>query len=235
MDTLAALALATEQPSMALLDRPPRPREASLISPRMWTNIIGHAIYQLSVMLFTLYFGHRFLGVPRDSLVHRTVVFNSFILMQVWNEFNARKLHEEINVFEGVFRSKGHLAVTAVMVLFQVFAVQIAGHFFGTVPLSLQQWVGCSAIGMFAIPWGIFLRKIPVSEVQLPTGPAVLVDKEFHRFRGVGQDMVHRIRVAKALKHSPRPIPRSRHGSTVSPALSPSANLVRVSSLKKNK
>ena len=39
MDTLAALALATEQPSEKLLDREPSSRDSSLITKRMWINI----------------------------------------------------------------------------------------------------------------------------------------------------------------------------------------------------
>ena len=34
-----------------------------------------------------------------------TMYFNTFILLQIWNEFNARKLHGEKNVFAG-FLSK---------------------------------------------------------------------------------------------------------------------------------
>lgn len=41
MDTFAALALATEPPSLALLDQRPYSREESIITPVMWRNIIG--------------------------------------------------------------------------------------------------------------------------------------------------------------------------------------------------
>lgn len=34
---------------------------------------------------------------------HFTVIFNSFVLMTLFNEFNARKIHGQRNVFEGVF------------------------------------------------------------------------------------------------------------------------------------
>ena len=34
---------------------------------------------------------------------HMTVVFNTFVLMTLFNEINARKLHNERNVFEGLF------------------------------------------------------------------------------------------------------------------------------------
>jgi Ca2+-transporting ATPase len=46
MDTLAALALATERPSDDLIRRYPLDRRAPLISFRMWKMIIGQALFQ---------------------------------------------------------------------------------------------------------------------------------------------------------------------------------------------
>lgn len=45
MDTFAALALATEPPSMALLDRQPVSRFEKIVNAVMWRNIIGQGIY----------------------------------------------------------------------------------------------------------------------------------------------------------------------------------------------
>lgn len=36
---------------------------------------------------------------------HYTIVFNTFVLMQIFNELNARKIHGERNVFDGVFNN----------------------------------------------------------------------------------------------------------------------------------
>jgi P-type Ca2+ transporter type 2B len=57
MDTLASLALATEVPTEELLTRKPYGRTRPLISRTMMKNIIGHAVYQLGVMLFMLFAG----------------------------------------------------------------------------------------------------------------------------------------------------------------------------------
>jgi len=51
MDTMAALALATEPPSRALLNRKPYGQDgANLISPTMWKHVIGQAIFQVSLV-----------------------------------------------------------------------------------------------------------------------------------------------------------------------------------------
>jgi len=57
MDTLASLALATELPTDELLLRKPYGRMKALISRTMMKNILGQAIYQLSVILFILFAG----------------------------------------------------------------------------------------------------------------------------------------------------------------------------------
>jgi len=118
MDTLASLALATEPPTEALLNRKPYGRTKSMISPLMLRNIIGQAFYQLTIMFVILYAGQYFLDVEStvEKIQHDphagkelseqfTMVFNAFVLMTLFNEINARKLHGERNVFSGIFRN----------------------------------------------------------------------------------------------------------------------------------
>jgi len=57
MDTLASLALATEQPTDELLMRKPYGRDQPLLSNVMWRNILAHSIYQLAVTLLILFYG----------------------------------------------------------------------------------------------------------------------------------------------------------------------------------
>jgi magnesium-transporting ATPase (P-type) len=64
MDTLAALALATEPPGDELLNRPPHSRKDKIINATMWRNIIGHAIYQIAVMMVILYYGVTLFNLP---------------------------------------------------------------------------------------------------------------------------------------------------------------------------
>ena len=54
MDTLAALALATEAPTEELLQRPPESRSAPLINFKMWKMIFGQAFYQVAIGLTLL-------------------------------------------------------------------------------------------------------------------------------------------------------------------------------------
>jgi P-type Ca2+ transporter type 2B len=111
MDTLASLALATEPPTEDLLKRKPYGRTKALISRTMMKNIIGHAVYQIAV-IFTILFAGPIMfaiddGIPKHSNFkpsqHFTMIFNSFVLMTLFNEVNSRKIHGERNVFKGFF------------------------------------------------------------------------------------------------------------------------------------
>lgn len=89
MDTFAALALATDAPTPEILNRKPTPKSANLISLNMWKMIIGQAIFQL-VVTFVLYFaGDKILGYSgkEETAQLRTMVFNTFVWMQIFNEF----------------------------------------------------------------------------------------------------------------------------------------------------
>ena len=89
MDTFAALALATDAPTPSILNRLPTSRKAGLVSLRMWKMIIGQAILQLGIT-FMLHFGGAKMFGYTTSEEHaqlRTMVFNTFVWMQIFNEF----------------------------------------------------------------------------------------------------------------------------------------------------
>ena len=63
MDTMGALALGTEPPSPALLERRPYRRNASLISYPMIRNIAIQSIFQLILLCYLLLYGAQDFGV----------------------------------------------------------------------------------------------------------------------------------------------------------------------------
>jgi len=103
MDSLASLALASEPPVEALLQRPPVNRTQHMITRRMWANMLGHAAYQIAVVMTLLFNGPELLGLDPGHIVedtgensiHYTLIFNSFVWMQLCNEVNCRNLAGE--------------------------------------------------------------------------------------------------------------------------------------------
>lgn len=71
MDTFASLALATEPPTETLLLRKPYGRNKPLISRTMMKNILGHAVYQLT-LIFTLLFVGESPALPTQDSMAQT-------------------------------------------------------------------------------------------------------------------------------------------------------------------
>lgn len=171
MDTLAALALATESPSKELLDRPPYGRFARLITYNMWRNVIGQALYQLTVLFVTLYwaesipfFGKTIFATQTNPVSRTTIVFNAFVFCQIFNEINARTLSNELNPFKRFFSNTIFLSVLAFTVFVQYLIVQFGSSFADTTRLTFGEWVFCVLVGAMSLPLGVLLRMIPMND-----------------------------------------------------------------------
>jgi P-type Ca2+ transporter type 2C len=164
MDTLAALALATEEPSEECLKRPPISRKAPLISRRMHVTIGVIALYQLIIALLTQSVGFRWFDVPKYSREHQTFVFNVFVFGALFQMLNCRKLYSEIDVFEGFERSKTCLWILVLCTLFQVIAVETFGDFMDVTRLHFREWMATIVFTFFNIPLCMASRCIPVTE-----------------------------------------------------------------------
>ena len=184
MDSLAALALATEKPHKGLLDRPPASAESSLISNRMWLNMIGQAAYQIGLQVWLLDHGWEYFNVVKDGAEHLTVVFNTFVFLQVVNEFNARKIRNEINIFSGLMSAPLFLAIIVATVVIQYVCVQHVGAFMNCVPLNTDCWIKCLQFSIVPLPLGVLLRLIPVKEVQPAKPQESEVDYSKYAVRG---------------------------------------------------
>ncbi|XP_056591333.1 plasma membrane calcium-transporting ATPase 4 isoform X1 [Triplophysa dalaica] len=174
MDTLASLALATEPPTESLLLRKPYGRDKPLISRTMMKNILGHAIYQLVITFTLLFAGEKIFSIDsgRNTPLHSppsehyTIIFNVFVMMQLFNEINARKIHGERNVFEGIYRNPIFCLVVVGTFALQIIIVQFGGKPFSCTDLSLDQWLWCVFIGVGELLWGQLISAIPTHRLK---------------------------------------------------------------------
>lgn len=85
MDTLGALALATEPPHNDLMKQVPVGRGGNFISNVMWRNIFGQAFYQFIVIWYLQADGKSLFGLegPTADMALNTLIFNSFVFCQV--------------------------------------------------------------------------------------------------------------------------------------------------------
>eukprot|EP00291_Cryptomonas_curvata_P024180 CAMPEP_0172171232 /NCGR_PEP_ID=MMETSP1050-20130122/11774_1 /TAXON_ID=233186 /ORGANISM="Cryptomonas curvata, Strain CCAP979/52" /LENGTH=1025 /DNA_ID=CAMNT_0012842633 /DNA_START=72 /DNA_END=3146 /DNA_ORIENTATION=- len=215
MDSFASLALATEDPTRALLLRKPYPRDQAVLSQTMVRNMVCHAAWQLlilSTLIFGVgdvceghgdvctgpvlvdHFGALRSGRPAsydiDSLAgacpavetrpadycakthghkhptqHYTIIFNVFVLLQVFNEVNCRKIHGELNVFKGMLQHSLFLIIVIGTLIVQVLLIEVPGlnSAFGCTHLTQDQWIACMVIGFSSIPVNVLFSLVPVS------------------------------------------------------------------------
>jgi len=156
MDSLASLALASEPPNPELLKKPPVNRSQHLISKHMWANMLGHAIYQIVVILALFFDGYNWFGLQpgwttHGPSVHYTIIFNTFVWMQLFNEINCRNLSGEFNVFRGVFRNPLFCGIWLSTSVIQVLIVEYGSLVMSVAPhgsLTGLYWGVCLAFGV---------------------------------------------------------------------------------------
>ncbi|XP_047519157.1 plasma membrane calcium-transporting ATPase 2 isoform X5 [Pieris napi] len=173
MDTLASLALATEMPTPDLLQRKPYGRTKPLISRTMMKNILGQAVYQLFIIFSLLFVGDRMLNIPSgrgqalgtEPTQHFTIIFNTFVMMTLFNEINARKIHGQRNVFEGLFTNPIFYSIWIGTAFSQVIIIQFGGMAFSTAGLTLEQWLWCLFFGAGTLVWGQLVTSIPTRKI----------------------------------------------------------------------
>jgi hypothetical protein len=104
---------------------------------------------------------------------HGTIMFNSFIWCQFFNEYTSRNLFNEVNPFRGIFTIKNGLPhvtnfafvlVSIFMAGIQIIFVELFGKFSSTSPVPWDHWLVCVALGFIGVPIGMAYRFIPIEE-----------------------------------------------------------------------
>lgn len=176
MDTFAALALASEPPRPAVMDRPPRRASDFIVTPQMARAILGTAAaFIVLLVAFLLWIQGNAIqepapaGLPgaaaeaNSALGHGpsaravtrwelTAFFTTFVMLQFWNLFNARCLGQTHSAFHGLTRNKAFLWIAAIIVVGQVLLVQFGGEIFRTTPLGPLEWLAIIA-GTSVVLW----------------------------------------------------------------------------------
>ncbi|GMF12427.1 unnamed protein product [Phytophthora lilii] len=213
MDTMGALALGTEAPTEALLDRRPFKKTAKLLGRCMVKNIIVQAIFQLLLVFLLLIYGAEKFGYhdgnkcvawdyslkssfptlssetcvtvngdtcwslscedyeknstildyPVDCLDdtcssydyrHYTIIFNTFVFSQLFNEFNARKTNNDWQVFKGLVSNQLFMMIILITLFVQVLLAEFGGDFIKTSGIPFKHWLICFGLGALSLPVG---------------------------------------------------------------------------------
>ncbi|KAK9284883.1 hypothetical protein L1049_024064 [Liquidambar formosana] len=124
----------------------------------LWVNMIMDTLGALALAKGKAIFR---LNGPDYDLILNSLIFNSFVFCQVFNEINSREM-EKINVFKGLLKNYVFVAVLSGTVLFQVIIVEFLGTIANTSPLTLAQWFLSVFIGFLGMPIAAGLKMIDV-------------------------------------------------------------------------
>ena len=194
MDSFGSLALATEDPKQELLNRKPYKREENVITHTMMFNIVCQAIFQILVLTIILFYGDTMFNVPSDRELshfewndvngyHFTIFFQIFVLMQVFNSINARKLKkDELNVFADIMENNLYIMIQVAILICQFSIVSFGGRALRVKHLSLYQHLLCIIISFLCVPFGMICKKLPFSleaeEIQIKNEDEVKISTE---------------------------------------------------------
>ncbi|KAL2533397.1 Calcium-transporting ATPase 8 [Abeliophyllum distichum] len=131
-------------------------------------NLIIQALYQVTVLLILNFRGTSILHLEHERSDHafkvkNTLIFNTFVLCQIFNELNATNPNE-INVWKWVTKNRLFMGIAELTVVLQVVVIFFLGKFTSTVRLSWKLWLVSVVIGIISWPLAIVGKLIPVPE-----------------------------------------------------------------------
>ncbi|CAF2602848.1 unnamed protein product [Rotaria sp. Silwood2] len=91
------------------------------------------------------------------------MIFNVFVLMNLFKEINCRKIHREKNIFRGIFANSTFYGMWIVIFVIQIILVQYGSFLFSCVPLTFKQWMWCLLFGVSVLLWHQMISLIPTT------------------------------------------------------------------------
>ena len=242
MDTFAALALATDPPTPTVLDRRPESKSDPLITLTMWKMIIGQSIYQLVVTFVLNFAGNTIFSWDHEHM--QTVVFNTFVFMQIFNQYNSRRIDNKLNIMERVWKNNWFVGIQLIIIGGQVLIIFVGGAAFSVKRLDQgSQWAVSLVLGAISLPIAVIIRLIPDEFISrlIPhfwsrdKGPEVVVSDEDRNYEWnpaleeIRDQLafIKRVRggrlrhIRHKLQHPQDLLPRSRSGSRSRDSSSP--------------
>lgn len=162
MDTFAAMALASLPPSREVMNEKPRSQSDFIISHPMMQGILFEGIVFFLLMfafLLHCFYDDSVVGVQRHEL---TLFFTTFVMIQVWNLFNAKTLGSNHSAFRYLWRNRGLLIVLVMIIAGQWLIVEYGGEMFRTDGMNWKEWTvviaATSLVMWIGEAWRLFKR-----------------------------------------------------------------------------
>lgn len=160
-DSAPALALGIDPQTDDLMARPPRRLDQRFIDARMWTGVlqVGLVMALATLLTIDICLPGGLVDGAQSLASARSAGFTVLVFGQLFNCFNARS--ETRSAFHRLWVNRALWGAVLLSVLLQVAVVEwtVLNLAFGTVPLTLQQWLLCAAMSSTVL-WLTELRKL---------------------------------------------------------------------------
>ncbi|KAJ6749406.1 hypothetical protein OIU85_000086 [Salix viminalis] len=108
---------------------------------------MAQVAYQVVIFVKVQITGQVIFGT--DQKLRKAMMFNSFVLLQVFNQFNSREI-EKLNVFKNIHQNYWFRVATSGLLALQVASVEISGIIKGNARLDYEKWGICISFGIFS-------------------------------------------------------------------------------------
>lgn len=98
--------------------------------------------------------------IATNKTVVYTIIFQTFVFMQIFNQINSRKLTNQINVFEGFFNNSLFIGIMIFTFVIQMVLVEFGGIAVRCAPLNWEQNGICFGIGFGGLLWSALIKIV---------------------------------------------------------------------------
>ncbi|WMV47820.1 hypothetical protein MTR67_041205 [Solanum verrucosum] len=161
--TLAAVALTINGPGTKLMQQPPTDKNEPFITNIMWKNILGQALYLISVLLTIQFTGES--GYQLSDKEKDTVIFNIFVFCQLFNIFYLRNY--EGGLLRELKTKRLFWGIVGMIVVIQFAMIEMLKKFACTERLNWMKWKMCIGIAALSWPVSLLIKCIPVPKTPL--------------------------------------------------------------------
>ena len=154
MDTFAAMALASLPPSREVMNEQPRRRDDFIITRAMWKRLLGTGLLFTAILMalaeyfrffdvtaLTSFYSATHDGSGQLTRYEESLFFTLFVLLQLWNMFNARAFATHHSALSHIASARGFLLIAALILAGQIVIVTFGGSMFGVTPLCIADWL----------------------------------------------------------------------------------------------
>jgi len=147
-DGSPALALGLDPADANTMNKPPRPNGESVLTPRMWVEIllVGAVMALGTLIVLDASLPGGLIEGSGTTSYGQSMAFTTLVLFQLFNVFNARS--DERSAFEGLFVNPWLWSAVGLSLLLHaaVLYIPILKEAFSTTSLSVGDWLVCAAV-----------------------------------------------------------------------------------------